>query len=67
MGRYISLLAALTALPALVQSITVADIQGSAFLSPYNGQTVHNLTGIVTAKVSAPLFQHVPFLTKLIP
>ncbi|KAI0643156.1 DNase I-like protein [Trametes meyenii] len=33
-----------------VRAVSVTDIQGPAFLSPLKGQTVNNLTGIVTAK-----------------
>ena len=36
---------------SVVSSVTVTDIQGPAFRSPLEGQTVNNLTGIVTAKV----------------
>ncbi|KAF9013486.1 Endonuclease/exonuclease/phosphatase [Cyathus striatus] len=37
-------------------SITIADIQGPAFQSPLVGQTVHNVTGVVTAKGSSGFF-----------
>ena len=43
-----------TFLAALLQlgcAVTVTDIQGASWLSPLQGQTVHNLSGIVTAKV----------------
>lgn len=30
---------------------TIANIQGPTFLSPYNGQTLTNITGLITAKV----------------
>ncbi|KIM43160.1 hypothetical protein M413DRAFT_443970 [Hebeloma cylindrosporum] len=33
-------------------SVSVTDIQGITYQSPLNGQTVHNLTGLVTAKAS---------------
>ncbi|OJT13614.1 hypothetical protein TRAPUB_9803 [Trametes pubescens] len=33
-----------------VQAVSITDIQGPAFISPLNGQSVSNLTGIVTAK-----------------
>ncbi|KAF4577133.1 hypothetical protein EYR36_005120 [Pleurotus pulmonarius] len=46
LGRYLVLLLATTN----VFGIEVTDIQGPAFKSPLVGQTVHNLTGIVTAK-----------------
>lgn len=42
-------LAVQIALP--VQAVSITEIQGPAFISPLNGQTVNNLTGIVTAKV----------------
>ncbi|GJE88271.1 DNase I-like protein [Phanerochaete sordida] len=35
---------------ALVYSTTIADIQGTAFRSPLEGQTVKGVTGVVTAK-----------------
>ncbi|KAF8158349.1 Endonuclease/exonuclease/phosphatase [Crassisporium funariophilum] len=35
-----------------VLSITVTDIQGNSWQSPLVGQTVHNVTGLVTAKAS---------------
>ncbi|KAI0632003.1 DNase I-like protein [Trametes polyzona] len=34
----------------LAGAVSITDIQGPAFLSPLNGQTVNNLSGIVTAK-----------------
>ena len=49
--RSLGLWATLTLFVALVASLDVTDIQGPAFLSPYAGQTVHNVTGVVTAKV----------------
>jgi hypothetical protein len=36
---------------AVVTSTTITDIQGPAFRSPLVGQTVHNVTGLVAAKV----------------
>ena len=35
----------------LVASVSITDIQGPAFQSPLAGQSVQNVTGIVTAKV----------------
>ncbi len=35
---------------------TVAQINGKAYLSPYNGQTVSGVTGVVTAKSSSGIF-----------
>jgi len=34
-----------------VSSISVTDIQGIAYQSPLIGQTINNLTALVTAKV----------------
>ena len=47
---------ALTSFPALslistTYATTVGSIQGPAFLSTYDGQTLSNITGLVTAKV----------------
>lgn len=36
---------------ALASAVTITDIQGPAFRSPFEGQTVKNVAGIVTAKV----------------
>ncbi|PSR72952.1 hypothetical protein PHLCEN_2v11189 [Hermanssonia centrifuga] len=47
---YVSLLATYL-LPSRATSIS--DIQGSSFLSPYNGQLVTDVTGVVAAKVSS--------------
>jgi len=43
-------------LPALslistTHATTIGSIQGSTFLSAYDGQTLTNITGVVTAKV----------------
>lgn len=43
-------LVALAASVAVSSALTIAEINGNKFLSPYNGQTVTNVTGIVTAK-----------------
>ena len=43
--------AVVAALQELVCAVTITDIQGASFLSPLRGQSVQNLTGIVTAKV----------------
>ncbi|KAF5382416.1 hypothetical protein D9615_002975 [Tricholomella constricta] len=37
----------------VVSSTTIAEIQGPAFQSPLAGQTVHNVTGLVSAKGSS--------------
>lgn len=39
-----------TTLVANVSALTIGEINGDRFLSPYNGQDVSNVTGIVTAK-----------------
>ena len=58
-----------TSLPALslisaTYTATIGSIQGSTFLSAYNGQTLTNITGLVTAKVSHLV--HSPLLPELI-
>lgn len=35
---------------AVSSALTIAEINGNKFLSPYNGQTVSNVTGVITAK-----------------
>ena len=40
-----------SALSTTVSSTRIIDIQGPAFLSPLQGQSVKNVTGVVTAKV----------------
>ncbi|KAF2109940.1 Endonuclease/exonuclease/phosphatase [Lophiotrema nucula] len=35
---------------SLASALTISEINGNKFLSPYNGQTVANVSGIVTAK-----------------
>ncbi|KAK8038940.1 hypothetical protein PG993_007351 [Apiospora rasikravindrae] len=40
----------ITTLVAGVSTLTIGEINGDRFLSPYNGQDVSNVTGIVTAK-----------------
>ena len=37
-------------LPLLVQPITIPEINGDAFMSPFNGESVTNVTGLVLAK-----------------
>ncbi|KJA29577.1 hypothetical protein HYPSUDRAFT_174278 [Hypholoma sublateritium FD-334 SS-4] len=49
MGKFTSLLVALTYV-AVVLSVSITDIQGISWQSPFVGQTVNNLTGIVSAK-----------------
>lgn len=39
-----------------VEALTIAEINGNKFLSPYSGQTVTGVTGLVTAKSSAGFF-----------
>lgn len=49
------MLFSLLLLTSLVGAVSITDIQGPAFQSPYVGQVVHNVTGIVSAKVSLVL------------
>ena len=51
MGKFTPLLVALT-YAAVAASVSITDIQGISWQSPFVGQTVNNLTGIVSAKVS---------------
>ncbi|KAL0960684.1 hypothetical protein HGRIS_005712 [Hohenbuehelia grisea] len=46
------LLATSVVAPLAVGSVSITDIQGAGFRSSFAGQTVHNLTGTVTAKGS---------------
>ncbi|KAH8902119.1 endonuclease/Exonuclease/phosphatase [Coniochaeta sp. PMI_546] len=39
-----------------VEALTIAEINGNKFLSPYSGQTVTNVTGLITAKSSTGIF-----------
>lgn len=51
MNQLYSLLAVVAYFSAAVSSTTIAEIQGNQFTSPLVGQTVSNVSGIVTAKV----------------
>lgn len=51
MGRLYSFLVATTFF-STISSTTISDIQGCRYVSPLSGQSVQNVTGIVTAKVS---------------
>jgi hypothetical protein len=44
------LLALLSASVAVSTALTIAEINGNKFISPYRDQTVSNVTGVVTAK-----------------
>ncbi|KAF9454726.1 DNase I-like protein [Macrolepiota fuliginosa MF-IS2] len=55
MNWWYSLLVATTYLSA-ASSTTITDIQGTRFLSPLAGQTVTNVSGIVTAKGSSGFY-----------
>lgn len=48
--RSLQLLQSLQLLPCLAGAVTIAEINGDAFLSPLAGQSVTNVTGLVTAK-----------------
>ncbi|KAK0710150.1 Endonuclease/exonuclease/phosphatase-like protein [Lasiosphaeria miniovina] len=41
---------------ALAAAVTIAEINGNKFLSPYSGQTITNLTGLVLAKSSSGFY-----------
>lgn len=57
---------ALGACFAFVNAVTITDIQGPAFRSPFEGQTVADVVGIVTAKVSdSPRYLVLLFLSML--
>jgi hypothetical protein len=45
-----SLLRLLSLTASLASALTVSEINGPKYLSPYNGQTVSNVSGIITAK-----------------
>ncbi|THG99672.1 hypothetical protein EW026_g2728 [Hermanssonia centrifuga] len=46
----------LVSIPPLAIAVKITDIQGPAFLSPLLGQTVHDVTGTVTAKSSTGFY-----------
>ena len=48
--KSLAFLAITTALQSAVNAVTIAEINGNKFLSPYSGQTLTNVTGLVTAK-----------------
>ena len=48
--KSIAILGVTAALQLLVNAVTIAEINGNKFLSPYAGQTLTNVTGLVTAK-----------------
>ncbi|KAF9554721.1 DNase I-like protein [Agrocybe pediades] len=56
MTKLYSLLFVTSYLSTIVSSVSVTDIQGPAYLSPLVGQTVQNLTGLVTAKSSTGFY-----------
>lgn len=49
-------LCSLAATVAVSSALTIAEINGDKYLSPYNGQTVSNVSGIITAKGPAGLW-----------
>ncbi|KAG6866287.1 hypothetical protein C0991_006383 [Blastosporella zonata] len=51
--KWLQLLGFVATCISVASSTTIADIQGNSFLSPLNGQTVSNVTGVVTAKWSS--------------
>lgn len=42
--------------PLLSAALTIAEINGNKYISAYNGQTVSDVTGLVTAKSSAGIY-----------
>ena len=36
-----------------VSAVSITNIQGTSLISPFNGKSISNVTGIVTAKVRA--------------
>jgi hypothetical protein len=45
---------------AVFDGVAIADVQGTAWLSPYNARHVRNLTGVVTGKVPCHVLQPGP-------
>ncbi|KAH6912562.1 endonuclease/exonuclease/phosphatase [Coprinopsis sp. MPI-PUGE-AT-0042] len=56
MAKFLTFFALGNALASGVFSVSITDIQGPSFSSPYAGQTVHNVTGTVIAKSSAGFY-----------
>ncbi|CAI6091916.1 unnamed protein product [Clonostachys chloroleuca] len=54
------ILVATLAFVAAAQATTINAINGRNFLSPFNGQSVTNVTGIVTAKTSTGVYLRAP-------
>lgn len=50
-ANLLSLALVLGGAPLLSWSISVSKIQGDSFLSPYEGQTLYDVYGILVAKV----------------
>ena len=55
MAKFLTLFALGNVLASGVQSVSITDIQGVSWSSPYTGQTVHNVTGTVVAKARTGL------------
>ncbi|KAG5341630.1 hypothetical protein C0989_008609 [Termitomyces sp. Mn162] len=54
--KWLQVLGFATTCISVALSTTIAEIQGNRFKSPLNGQTVTNVTGVVTAKWSKGFF-----------
>jgi hypothetical protein len=54
---HVGLITTLGLSAAVFDGVTIADVQGTAWLSPYNGRHVRNLTGVVTGKVPCHVLQ----------
>ena len=51
MGKLLSWFCITAVSVSAASSLTIPEIQGTRWLSPYNGQTIRNVTGVVSAKV----------------
>ncbi|KAF5339002.1 hypothetical protein D9611_008738 [Ephemerocybe angulata] len=56
MAKLLSLFCLTAVSLSAVSSTTIAEIQGSTWHSPLTGQTVHNVTGTVTAKTTSGFY-----------
>lgn len=54
--RFLSILVGVFAGASAVLSLTISEINGHKYLSPYNGQAVTNVKGLVTAKGVGKIF-----------
>lgn len=64
MAPFKSVLGLLSILPTLIQGLSIAEIQGTRYSSPYNGQQVADVPGIVTVKGPAGFWIRSPIPDK---